>query len=259
MALGWGQWGEWDAKLKTERPIAFFFTETLPDWVQWIPDHTIEYADTLRYKFQNYFGGLHRLDSNLKKGEYHEFAERLLHCSFDSYIDFIEIEEAHSHLCWSDDEDIKKYKVPFWRRMRYLRWGQVWRCPEAGVDHLKWEMTLDEPDPSGQPTSPRQAESAREKMALYTWWKHVRPTRGDAWDASGLRAFWDKMDEKYGDDSDSLGSNWFGFGSKSLMTPAEKKMYDKLSTLKDDLEKQWEQEDDDMLHRLINIRHSLWT
>lgn len=243
-ALGWGEWAKWEAKLKAERRIAHFFTETLPDWVQWIPDHTVDYVNDFRYYITNRMHGSHRLNSTLKKGDYHEFGSRMLYSMFDTYVEFIEIEEAYSHIAWSKDEDRKKYNAPWWRRYWFLRWGQQWRSPDAAVDHLKWEMGLAD--------SPGQAESAREKMALYTWWKHIRPSRGDDWEVSGFRAHWDEMEEKYGDD-------WLGLGSAGKMSRSEKATYDKLSDAKDALEAQWAEEDTQMMIRLVKIRENLWT
>ena len=243
-ALGWGEWAKWDAKLKSERSIAFFFTETLPDWAELIPKHSIDYVNDFRYYVVNRVHGSHRLDSTLKKGDYHEFSERMLYSMFDSLVNYIDSEEAHMHIVWADKAVRDKYNVPWWKRHWMFRWGQAWKCPEAAIDHLKWEMELTD--------SPIQAESAREKMSLYTWWKHIRPGRGRAWDVSGFQAHWDKMDAKYGDD-------WLGLGGKGKMSRAEDKAYRKLQKSNDELEEQWEKEDEDMIIRLVKLRKNLWT
>ena len=253
-SLGLGQWKKWDDDLKKSRPFAFFMTETLPDWLEWIPSHSVDYINNIRYYVSNRVNASHRLDSSLTKGKYHEFSNRMLYSAFDSFIDFIETEEASMHIAFKNKEERKKYKVPFWRRYWFLRWGKAWRCEEAAVDHLKWEMTLDKEDPNDPHwvASTYQAVSAREKMALYTWWKHIRPARGEAWVASGFQAFWDKMDAKYGD-------NWLGLGSPGKLTAAEHRMYRKLQEENDELEQRWEDEDTEMLVRLVKIRQSLWT
>ena len=256
-ALGWGEWDKWDKNLRDTRPVAFFLTETLPDWLEWIPEHSIDYVNDVRYWVHNYVAGTHRLNSTLKRGQWHEMQERILYANFDTFADFIEIEEAHGHIAWSDPEERVKYNIP-WYETRWLRWFHTWRCPQAGIDHLKWEMTLDEPDPdnNGQPSSPHQAKAAREKMELYTWWRHIRPLRGEAWVVSGFQAHWDAMDKKYGDD---IATGWLGLGGKSKMTGAERAKYDKLSKVKDDLEEQWEEEDTQMLVKLVKMRRNLWT
>ena len=247
-ALGWGQWDKWDADLKKARPIAFFFTETLPEWVEWIPKHSIEYVDNVRCWCSNYAGNTHGLQSTLSKGKWHEFEKRVLYSNFDSFVDFIECEEAWNHIAWSDKEQSAPYKLPWHKRHWLTRWGKPWRCAQAGIDHLKWEMTLQEDG-----VYSHQAISAVEKMTLYTWWKDIRPARGSEWDESGFQAFWDAMDLKYGGHGE-----WLCFGSKSL-TAAESKMYDELSAKNEELEKQHEEEDTEMLIRLMKIRSALWT
>lgn len=244
-ALGWGQWAKWDENLKGSRPIAFFFTETLPDWVEWIPEHSIDYLDNVRYYVKNRADSSHQLTSKLEKGKYHEFRKVMLHSMFDSFVDYLEIEVASSHVAWSNPEETAKYKIPFWRRIRILHWWQSWRSSEAAIAHLKWEMALTD--------SPLQAEAAKEKMFLYTWWSIIRPTREtDSWKESGLREFWDEMETKYGED-------WLGLGSSSKLSTVEKKKYRKLQALTDEVEANWEQEDDDMMIRLVKLSSTLWT
>jgi hypothetical protein len=252
-ALSWGQWDVWEDELKKSKPVAYFFTEVLPDWIEYIPKYTIDYVYDAIYYIRNRLEGSHRLSSELKKGTYHELSSRLLHSCFDSYVEFIEVEEANMHVAFSSKEDREKYNVPWWRWNRLFR-IKTWRNEQAAIDHLKWEMTLDKPNPNdpNHQLSEHQAISAREKMALYTWWKHIRPARGDAWDDSGFGAFWIEMDKLHGED-------WLGLGGKGKMTPAQKRKYDKLCKIKDDLDVQREQEDEDMLIRLIKIRKSLWT
>jgi hypothetical protein len=254
MSLGWGEWTKWEEKIKKEKPIAFFFTETLPDLLEWFPEHSVDYIDKIRCYIINIIDGSHLLRSNLAKGKYHEFSERVLYSLFDSYIDFIETEEAHMQFIADKKEASKKYKMPWWNNYRILRWFGRWRCAEAGIDYLKWEMTLDQPDPTDPywVASPYQAQSAREKMTLYTWWKHIRPRRGDSWEVSGLQSFWYKMDEKYG-------GNWLGLGAHSKMSATEERTYRKLQKKKNDLEESWNNEDEEMMIRLIKIRRDLWT
>lgn len=105
------------------------------------------------------------------------------------------------------------------------------RCPLAGLDYLNWagRLKYDEhmgfnPDDDfiyGKLTP--QAEAAIKTLELYDWWKH-RDERKNPYDL-------------YTKEKD--GSQYY---------------------LKiDDLERQYEQEDTDMLIKLIQIRGSLWT
>ncbi len=248
VALGWGEWDTWEDNLKHTRPIAYFMTETLPDWAEWIPKHTIGYVDKLRIWISNYTNFTHGLRSTLPRGKWHEFEERVLYSLFDSFVEFIEIEEAWNHIIWMDEKDRGIYPTTKWYGI-FGRKGKKWRCAKAGVDHLKWEMTLAE---DGIPT--QQATSALEKLTLYTWWKDVRPNRKDDWDESGLNAFWAEMDAKY-----EGNGTWLGLGSKSQLTAEEQQRYRDLTALQESLETRYAEEDDEMLLRLINMRKSLWT
>ena len=178
-ALGWDEWDEWYAELKKNRPVAYFLTETVPDAVRAVARNTIGRWDDAIIYLSNRLHGSHYLHSTLPKGKYHEFETRMLHSLFDSFVDFIEIEEASHHIAWNDDKN--EYKQKWYHRIWLVRRLLPWRCAKAGIDHLKWEMTLDVPPDPPDPNwscNPHQAVSAREKMELYTWWKHVRPKRG---------------------------------------------------------------------------------
>ena len=265
LALPWGGWDDWDAELRAKRPIAYFLTEVFPVWLEVIPNYTTKYYTDLRVYVLNIRNHTHHLDSTLEKGVYHDFSERMLYSLFDSFVEYIEVDEAYSSITWYDESSQKKYKVPFRMRHPVLNWGRAWRCPEAGIDHMKWEMEQGLGDGTDIGAD-RQMASAYEKMALYTWWKVIRPARGESWEASGFRAFWNKMDAKYGNEMETKklskhrsSRGWLGLSGKSCMTAAEKATYKKLSEAKDKLEDDWEDEDTEMMIRLIKLRKQLWT
>jgi len=256
------EWNEWTKSARTAHPFRYWLTETglskLQDVWCYIPDK----VNDLRYYLNNCFTTkTHALTSRLKRGQWHEFDTRLLHCSFDSYVDFIEIETAYSHLCWANKEERAKYKMPWWRKQWWTRWFMEWRCPEAAIAHLEWEMSLkndnewdDKDSPIyGSPT--HQAIAAKEKWALYYWWKHVRPQRVDAMEASGWSALCDRRRlrdiAEHGDDFWSLMSD-----DKTDEDKAETRRILDASTA---LEKQYADEDEEMLIRLVKLRQSLWT
>ena len=257
-ALGLGEWRKWDEELAKNRPIANFFTETLPDFCGRAVENVTAPYDNTRIYISNRLAGTHYLRSTLEKGKYHELGKRMLYANFDAFAEFIEIEEASMHVVWSDKAERAKYWTPLWKRI----WsGQfTWRCPQAGIDHLKWEMTLntppDPPDPNWQ-SSPRQAEDAFHKMVLYTWWRETRPNRKDEFIASGLSDFWEKMDVKYGTTKETGG--WLGFANNSKLTKEESIEYHRLSKLSNSIEEGYRLEDDEMLIKLIKMRDSLWT
>ena len=245
-ALPWGGWEIWETDYKKRQPIAHFLTETLPDILEKPAEWFIDPINNVCYYLRNrYVTKTHILRTDLEKGKWHEFETRLLHGAFTELVDFVEIDKAWMTVVWSEDGR-KKYKLPWWRKTNWFRWGE-WRCPESGVDHLKWEMDLE-----GGPAENQQSRTAFETMFLYTWWKHTRSNRCDEWEEIGLRQFWTDMEEKYGED-------WLGLGAKSKMTNAERKEYDRLSSAVHDLEEARHIEDEEMLIRLVKLRRSLWT
>ena len=156
---------------------------------------------------------------------------------------------------WSD-KDWDDFNVPWWRRQWYTRWFLTWRCPEAAVAHLEWEMTLKyddewikQDDPNyGKPT--HQAEAAKEKWALYYWWKYVRPHRVDAMEYCGWSEYCEDRRKAVGED------DWIFDETEQ---PKDKERSRKILDAMDRLEKQYDSEDEEMLIRLIKLRKSLWT
>lgn len=245
-ALPWGGWEIWENDYKKRRPVAHFITETLPDWLEKPAEWVIDPIDKATYYLRNrYVNKTHMLRTDLEKGKWHEFETRLLHGAFTELVDFVEIEKAWMSVVWND-ESRKKYKLPWWRKTNWFRWKE-WRCPAAGIDHLKWEIELD-----GGPAKNDQAKSAFETMFLYTWWKHVRANREDPWIETGFREFWDSMEVKHGDD-------WLGMGKRRKMSKAEEAEYDRLNKAVHQLEEDRHYEDEEMLIRLVKLRCNLWT
>lgn len=263
-ALEWGGWDRWKEQTRKDHPVGYFMTETLPDWLEKPADWFIDPIYSVKYYIVNrWIDKTHAMVSNLEKGKWHEFEERLLHCMFDELVNYVEIELAWSHIAWSDKEARAKYHAP-WHATGWFR-TRTWRCAQAGLDHLHWEQGLtwnaeevgEDSELAGKRTP--QAERADEILALYTWWKDVRPVRGDAWVVTGFREFWNAMDAKYDEPGDEK-TSWMGFkktGKK--LTDDEDAEYWRLHKLVDAQEEAWHQEDEDMMIRLIKIRRGLWT
>lgn len=91
-----------------------------------------------------------------------------------------------------------------------------------------------------------EAESAKEILELYTWWTEIYPNRPDPYDVSG----WNK----YCEDKDKRG---IGFMETDPLEDKEeiRKILDKSA----EIEKQYHDEEEQMLIRLIKLRGSLWT
>lgn len=240
------EWREWNHTAKTKHPFRFWLSETVLDNIQdFVTWPTRKLYDIKYYINNRWVTKSHACTANkkdIKPGDWHDVGYRFLPCLFNELVDFVEIELAWSHIAWSDKETAKKYKAPFWSK-GWFRW-RTWRCPEAGVDNLAWQAALKDDD--GKPTP--QALDAKEIAALYTWWTFDYPARPDAFDASGWTAY---CDNRRGD-----GESLFDHEDE---TEAQRDETRKALNDLQNLEEKYDQEDEDMLIRLIKIRRSLWT
>jgi hypothetical protein len=248
------EWSEWEKAAKANYPIRWWIAEEGLDKIQdvwcWIPER----INDVRYYINNRFvSRTHALTAHprdIKPGRWCDVGNRFLPCLFNELVDFVEIEQAW-HTCMWDEEARKKHSPPWWRS-GWLRW-RTWRCPEAGVAHLKWAMTLTneeflEEDEKHLAEPTYQAKAAREILELYTWWKEVYPNRPDVHDASGWTAYCDLRRAK--------GYHLLDMEDKS---PEEAEMCKTALDRSRELELQYEQEDEAMMIRLIKVRQSLWT
>ena len=245
-------WRKWRKEAKAKHPVRYWIAEEGLDLVQNFVNWPRDQLYSLKYWINNRFvTRTHTLTSfSLKKGQWHEFETRLLHCAFDELVNFVEIEQAWLNIAW-DKKAREKFKSPFWS-WGWCRW-RTWRCPEAGLDYLNWASALTneewlEDDKKHEAQLTHHALAARETLALYNWWKNVRPFRPDPMDASG----WRKLCEQHRED----GKDFLDFEER---TPEDAEKTRKVLDQCHALEEQYEQEDEEMLIRLIKLRRSLWT
>lgn len=232
------EWNEWHTKNKGKPGywLAEEGLDILQDIWMFIPDvyHRVRFY--LRNRFVD---RPHLLDTKLKPGEYYEFDTRLLHGMMEALVTFVEDEKA-SMQRWSSDE---KFKLP---------------NAEKGIEYLNWEMTLEEDDPDKpegeKKILTRQAEDAKETLALYEWWKNIRPLRKEPGEVVGL---WDFKESTRKDTDEEDDSIWRIMGRK--MSPEDKKEYHRLMDESNRVETEQYQEDTDMMIRLIKMRRGLWT
>jgi hypothetical protein len=249
------EWHDWEVRAKSAHPVRWWIAEEglshIQDFVTW-PIRKI--YDAKYYINNRWVTRTHSLTAHprdIRPGDWCDVGNRFLPCLFNELVDFVEIESAWSHIAWGSKEDRAKYDPPFWAS-GWFRW-RTWRCPQAGLDHLDWAMTLTntdwcEPDHKdyGKPTG--QAIRAREIKELYTWWTTVYPARPEPHDISG----WSEYCEKKRDLNDGR-----LFGSKE--TVELKKQGNQALKLSTKIEKQYADEDEAMMIRLIKARDSLWT
>jgi hypothetical protein len=242
-------WNDWNKKAKTAHPIRYWVVEEMFDRLQNFVSWPWDIYNTLRYHINNrWVDRTHLLDCRLEKGRWHEYDTRLLHGAFEGLVDFVEIQQAmHHYVCSKENE--KKYNMPWYRR-RPLQLG-VWRSPESGMDYLNWASTLtnDHGDNPDQLTP--QALAARETISLYHWWKDVRPLRRDPMDLSGWSEWCERRRENL--DEDDYWGDW------SDQTTEERTETHRILEISNEIEQQQQDEDTEMLIRLVRLRERLWT
>lgn len=248
------EWEEWQkaAQVKT---IRYWLAEEGLDYFQ----NFINWPMNCINRILNYINNrcitkTHALTSNLKRGQWHEFEERLLHSAFDELVNFVEIEQAWMHVICSEQN---KYPIPRYHNIFHYRW----RSPEAGLAYLEWAASLkneedwmDKSDPTfGKPTP--QALAAQETIKLYNWWKNERPKRLDPSDASGWSNYYqEKQKIAEANGSDPL----YAVLGKHESTE-DKERSRKILELCQKIEKEQQDEDTEMLIHLVKLRTSLWT
>jgi hypothetical protein len=254
------EWDDWTTAAKMKHNFRYWLAEEGLDILQkivyWPTDtlYAIKYYVNNRWVTRTHSLTAHPRD--VKPGDWCDVGNRFLPCMFNELVDFVEIETAWSHIAWSDKEDRKKYNPPFWAS-GWFRW-RVWRSPQAGLDNLKWQSDLrhniddgwTEGDPNiGKPTP--QAEKAMEILALYRWWKEVYPNRPDAHDASGWSRYCELKRKEHGDTGLSF--------MKESKDPELRALGDAALMKTHEIEQAYDEEDTEMMIRLIKIRNGLWT
>lgn len=243
--LPWGEWDKWHAKTKNDRPFAYFIMKTVPDKFEDFVKFFTRPVNDLRYAIRmRIFDRYHVIKTGLGPG-YCDCDTRMMHGMFNMLVDFVEIEKAWMHVLWDKDAQ-RKHKTPWWS----IGWTRfkAFRSPAAGIEHLKWEMTLDSPELAAQEQSPTQAHAARETWEIYHWWKFTRPARPDPHDASG----WSDHCEQIR----ASGRELFDFDNET--DDERQRSGERLNRLQE-IEAAYDAEDESYLIRLIKIRKSLWT
>lgn len=250
-------WKQWKKNAKANHSFRFWLAEEGLDKVQnfiwWPVDrlYDIKYYINNRWVTRTHCLSAHRND--IKPGTWRDVGNRFLPCLFNELVDFVEIEQAWHYVAW-DKEARKLYNTP-WYATGWFRW-RTWRSPEAGLAYLNWASSLKYNDDWGiDPNHPTfgtptpQAEAAKEIKELYLWWTTVYPNRPDPYDASGWS---DLCATRRSSDPD----DWLLDEDESDHERA--KTGNSLDMLHE-IEKQYEDEEESMLIRLIKVRHHLWT
>lgn len=241
-ALTWDAWDEWHEETKKSNPRGYWLYETVPVWLDRLQRRIIDpIRDTRAWIRYRTFDKYHVIKTHLKPG-YQDFDERCLHGMFNMLVDYVECELAHKSAMFVSED---RQQLP-WYSKGWLRFKNA-RRPQIGINHLKWETTLDSQSTPTASRSDWQAEKARDIMDLYHWWKYVRPNRKDPMDLSG----WSQLcAERRSRGIQPL--------SDKGLTKADKKRERECLDKSAAIEQAFEDEDTNQLIRLIKIRKGLW-
>lgn len=244
------EWVKWKNQVKRSHPVRYWIAEkaldAIQDTINWPVDklYEIKYYITNRWIDQSHALVAH--PKHIKPGQWMDLDNRIIYCLFDELVDFVEIEKAYSNYRWQE-EKLKQLK--WWQGGRWRT--RTWRSAQAGIEYLKWEMTLTDEDwldddkkHEAQPT--HQANAAKEILELYKWWTEVYPNRPDPMEASGWTDYCAGMRER---------------GLHLLQKDPDEKKYntDSMHKKMREMEEQYQEEDTQMLIRLIKLRGSLWS
>lgn len=232
-------WRLFDAEYKEKAPIRYWFAHTfkysalMP--IKWKYDNICYW---IRYRtFERY----HIIDTGLSPG-YYDTRTQILHVNFNILKEFVEVEQAWSRYHWSDEYN--NTASWFEKHMPFYRVFKPFRRPDLGVAHLEWAATLDDPSLPPHERCDHQAVSAREILVLYKWWVQERPARKEVeylpYDDQG-KGLMGCFDEDFNEDAEDYKAHI------ESMNKATKQ------------EEDWNNEDEEMLIRLMKVRTSLWT
>lgn len=236
-----GRWERWHALLRKEHPVAWFFTETIPNFFEKIVGIFLDPVVKFKEKWvMKKIIKPHIIKTGLSPLHQHDYKKKFLYALYQELVDYVEVTLANRWIGWSIVQQ-RKYNFPRWKKYWWLNW-KPWRCAEAGIDSLKWQADLHDEASSSNRRAKMIIESSQEIMLLYSWWVHIRPERGSSWERVGLDEFVRQLHERYG--VDALRQQW---------TTEEDQKYQILIDQQEQLEHEWEIEDHSMMIRLVNI------
>jgi hypothetical protein len=234
-------WDEFDQQSKEVAPpfIYWLINDGLnkaQNFFCWPKD---KYRDLGHYLRNRFVTQTHLAPTKLKKGEWHETEERMLHAMFELLVDFVEVEQAWHDIAWGEKED---HPPAYWKRALKGQF-KPFRSAALGIKHFEWARSLtgDWEGHKGELTG--QAIAAEEIMHLYAWWTVTRPNRRDPWE------YYIKLT------TDEEGNRVRRRKMSRQMKEAAEKGFDEVHRL----EAAYEKEDEEKLIRLIKIRKALWT
>lgn len=230
-ALTFDGWDRYNARRQRLFPVRWFFHDTLPDWwreyLVW-PKNKVQ--QFFRYRLKDRY---HVVNTGLEPG-YYDTDTRMINAAFQLLVDYVELELAAMHAA-AEESVASESTHSFYGRIKKFRAKQE-RNAADGLAYLDWEIN----ESAGAHIAIgnyTQADAAKEKKFLYLWWTKYRPERAELYKTPLI---W------YGPDYDP---------NKPVFSQDCGYQYH----LVQQLERFYEDEDTEMLHRLMNIRKRLWS
>lgn len=235
-------WITWEATSKAAHPFRFWVVETAFDEIVNFVSYPKRVYNSISAYYRNRFiSRSNQLVANpidIKPGDWCDLSERLLFCPFNALQDFVEVELAGFFAVpWNTNTKYKFVKG---------------RCPQAGIDYLT-NKTLEvwheddgvDQELVGTPTP--WAKDAINILELYNWWVNTYRNRPDPNEVSGLTK---ELMNTTGNESIR---SFF-----ELMTQVSTPAYKEALAKSKEIEDSYDAEDQAMLIRLMNSRHTLW-
>jgi hypothetical protein len=218
-ALSGCDWMEYESWLKENHPFVWWFEHKFMDKVQDLFCYAPKHLSAIKYYLKNRFiRETHNLQTNLKKGEYHEIDNRIIHGLFNTLVIFVEVEVANFHKKLNRD------------KKEYAGFNNV----DHAMAYFKFQIEQSEVVESHK-------NEHQEIIDLYEWWTKTRPSRVDPFEA-------------FPTDKDYLP----GWCDKDISDEEKEENYKRYESIAA-LEKEYQQEDEDMMIRLIKVRQWMWT
>jgi hypothetical protein len=232
------EWRLRDEAKKKVSPVVYWITEEGFDIVQNTLYFPYDVYRNTHAKLHNIFiSKTHYIVTKLPKGQWHESDTRIMHGLCELLVDFVETEKAHMYdlgKVWDEDNSFVVIKDRREAGLKYLDW-------EISLVHEKGELREENYDLIGKPTS--QAKGAKNIKEIYLWWKDVRPNRPDPMDISGWSEYCATKKDMFDPEEDE---------------EKHKQVRVMLDTITK-IEKTYNDEDTEMLTRIIKGRRGMWT
>lgn len=250
---------EWRQEYKATRPIAFYFAETVPSYFTRIKGMWGDFTYTVSDTYDNYFiRRTDKYDTGFKRHEFNTPDETMLPAMFNQLAAHVESTYSKRWLNWKstrlprterdNDPDVK-----YWKKIRRnAEWGEIfkrklYRNKEYAIAMMheilsrQYESPIDEDELE-------EFKNMLETFTLYMWWTVVRPARKEADAESGLDAIRERFDAKYGT------HEW----SYSNLDADEQHEYSEIISISTELNRTREDEDTEMMCRLVKARQNIW-